>query len=270
MQAKRLSPLLRRVALGLLLLLSPLLAAELGAQQLPRPVGFVNDYAGLVSAGDAARIEGVIQAVRSATGAEIAVVTVDSYQPFGSIEQFGVALAESWGVGAAGEDSGAILILAMQEREVRIEVGYGLEGILPDGRVGAILDQLVLPEFREGRWGGGLLAGVQGLAGYIAEEYDVDLSEHGAQRPRTASGSTPATALDSIAELLWILLVISVIGGRLFWPLLFLGSRRRGYYGGGFGTTSRSGRSTGFGSSGGSFGGFGGGGFGGGGSSRRF
>ncbi|TVR89194.1 MAG: TPM domain-containing protein [Spirochaetaceae bacterium] len=247
-------------------------APTVTAQQLPRPTGYVNDFVGLISAEDRSRIEAVIEAVRAATGAEIAVVTVPSYGPYGSIEQFGVALAESWGVGSSADDSGAILILAMQERQVRIEVGYGLEGILPDGRVGAILDELVLPRFREENWGAGMLGGVQGLAGYIAEEYEVDLAAYGARTPQGGTASSAATPLDSLGELLWVLMVISVVGGRFLWPLLFIGAGRRGYYGGGFGAATRGRSSTGFGggSSGGSFGGFSGGGFGGGGASRGF
>lgn len=261
-------PLVLSMAALLVIAVSP----GLTAQELPRPTGYVNDYVGLISAEERSRIEAVIQAVQSATGAEIAVVTVPSYEPYGSIEQFGVVLAESWGVGASDDDSGAIIILAMQEREVRIEIGYGLEGILPDGRVGAILDEMVLPSFREGNWGAGMLGGVQGLAGYIAEEYEVDLSEHGARTPQGGQEGSAATPLDSLGELLWVLMVFSIVGGRFLWPLLFLGAGRRGYYGGGFGAATRGRGSTGFGggSSGGSFGGFSGGGFGGGGASRGF
>lgn len=271
-QARALPGAVRPLVLFMAVLLVVAISTGLSAQELPRPTGYVNDYVGLISAEETSRIEAVIQAVQSATGAEIAVVTVPSYEPYGSIEQFGVALAESWGVGASDDDSGAIIILAMQEREVRIEIGYGLEGILPDGRVGAILDEMVLPSFREGNWGAGMLGGVQGLAGYIAEEYEVDLSEQGARTPQGGQEGSAASPLDSLGELLWVLMVFSIVGGRFLWPLLFLGAGRRGYYGGGFGAATRGRGSTGFGggSSGGSFGGFSGGGFGGGGASRGF
>ncbi len=260
---------LRRLRAGMALILLIAVPLTVTAQALPSPTGYVNDFASVISAEDTTQIEAVIQTVQSATGAEIAVVTVPSYEPYGSIEQFGVALAESWGVGAEADDSGAILILAMQEREVRIEVGYGLEGILPDGRVGAILDEMVLPSFREGDWGAGMLGGVQGLAGYIAEEYDVDLAEQGARTPQGGGASSGASPFGSAAELLWVLMVFSMVGGRFLLPLLFIGAGRRGYYGGGFGAATRGRGSTGFGG-GISFGGFGGGGFGGGGASRGF
>lgn len=248
-----------------------LVPVGLAAQQLPQPRGYVNDFAGVIAGSDAAAMEQLIGAVREATGAEIAVVTVESYAPYGSIEQYSIALAEAWGVGKAGEDNGVVLVLAMSERELRIEVGYGLEGALPDGRVGAIIDRQMLPELRQGRWGAGLLGGVQGVAGYIAEEYSVDLSQYGARSPQPAARSAPGgSGMGDILPFLLIFLFFG--GGRFFWPLLFL-TRRRGYYGGGFGTYGARRSGGGFGGGfggGGSFGGFGGGGFGGGGASRRF
>ncbi len=247
-----------------------LIPVGLTAQQLPQPRGYVNDFAGVIADSEAAAMEQLIGAVREATGAEIAVVTVESYAPYGSIEQYSIALAEAWGVGKAGEDNGVVLVLAMSERELRIEVGYGLEGALPDGRVGAILDRQILPDLRQGRWGAGLLGGVQGVAGYIAEEYGVDLSQWGARSPQPAARSAPGAS--GFGDLLPFLIIFLFFGGgRFFWPLLFL-TRRRGYYGGGFGTygARRTGGRVGGGFGGGSFGGFGGGGFGGGGASRRF
>ena len=259
----------RKLLTALMLLMLLVVAAGAQAQQLPAATGYVNDFAGVISADEARRMQTLIDALREATGAEVAVVTVDTFAPYGSIEQFGVALAQQWGVGAASQDSGAILLLAMAERQVRIEVGYGLEGVLPDGRVGAVLDQLVLPELREGRWGEGLVGGVEGIAGYIAAEYDVDLAQYGARAPQPAT-RRPGNNGGSSADVLYFLLLLAFFGGgRFFWPLLFLGSRRRGYFGGGFGTRSAGGAFGGGGRSGG-FSGFGGGGFGGGGASRGF
>lgn len=244
-----------------------LIPQVLVAQQLPQPRGYVSDYAGVIESAEAQAMEQLIGAVREATGAEIAVVTVETYAPYGSIEQFSLALAESWGVGTAGEDTGVVLVLAMSEREIRIEVGYGLEGVLPDGRVGAIIDRQMLPELRQGRWGAGLLSGVRGVAGYIAEEYAVDLSQYGARRPQPAAGTASGSGFGDLLPFLIIFLFFG--GGRFFWPLLFL-TRRRGYFGGGFGTYGTRRSSGGFGGGFGSSGGFGGGGFGGGGAGRRF
>jgi len=234
------------------------------AQDLPRPRGYVNDFANIIPESDEAAMRAIITAVQEQTDAEIAVVTVESRSPYPTIEDFGIALAEEWGVGSRG-DGGVVFIVALQERDVRIEVGYGLEGAIPDGRAGAILDDYVLPDLREGRYGPGLLNGVAAVAEIVADEYGVTLTGVQSEvRRETASGTD---GLD-LGDLFYILIVFLFAGGRwFFWPLLFAG-RRRGFYGGGFRSSG------GFGSSGGSggssFGGFSGGSFGGGGASRGF
>jgi len=241
---------------GLLLLA----AATAAAQDLPKPVGYVNDFANVISAADEQQMTAIMTAVAKQTPAEMAVVTVPDMNGYGSIEQYGIALADAWGVGSASEDAGVILILALQERQVRIEVGYGLEGALPDGKTGGILDDYVLPDLRNGDYGAGLLKGVQAIAGVIADEYGVTLANVDVtpQRAASDSGFDPS-------RLFYLFFVLIFFGGRFFfWPLLFAG-RRRGFFGGGFGSGGFGGSSGGSG-----FSGFGGGGFGGGGASRGF
>jgi len=241
------------------LLLSPAITF---AQSLPRPVGRVNDFAGIISSSDEKQIQSVISAVEQATPAQIAVVTVESYSPYATIEDFGIALADSWGVGAAADDSGVILILALSERETRIEVGYGLEGAIPDGKAGSILRTYMNPEFSKGNYGAGFLNGVAAIAQIIADEYGVQLSTPAPVQSTTAQ---PEASFD-FGRLFYLFFVLIFFGGRWFlWPLLFAG-RRRGFFGGGFGTGGFRG---GFGG-GSSGGGFGGGGFGGGGASGSF
>lgn len=234
--------------------------------QLPRPSGFVNDFANVIPATDEQTMRAVITEVQEQTGAEIAVVTVETYAPYATIESFGIALAEDWGVGSASDDAGVILMVAVAEREVRVEVGFGLEGALPDGRAGALLDDFVIPSLRNNDYGTGLANGVSALAEVIADEYGVTLSGSVPQpinRGNEAQGGGGA----DVGNLFYFVFVLIFFGGRwFFWPLLFAG-RRRGFFGGGFGS-SRGG--SGFRGGGGSFGGFGGGGFGGGGASRGF
>ncbi len=233
----------------------------LAAQQLPRPRGFVNDFAGVISAGDARTMEAIITSLREQTGAEIAVVTVRTHAPYATIDDFGVALAEEWGVGASADDSGVILILALDERQVRLEVGYGLEGAIPDGRAGSILDTYVIPDLRAGDYSAGLLNGVAAVAQVVAEEYGVSLTGVSAEVRSGARGAAPTGGVDP-GDLVYVLFLLLFVGGRwFFWPLLFA-RRRRGFFGGGFGSASRGGSTR--------FSGFGGGGFGGGGASRGF
>ena len=228
------------------------------AQQLPQPRGFVNDFANVISSADRDSIERIADEVRQRTGAEIAVVTVQSHAPYATIDEYGIALAEAWGVGSSADDSGAILILALSERRVRIEVGYGLEGAIPDGRAGSILDTYVLPDLRAGNYSAALLNGTAAIAGIVADEYGVTLTGVRAE-PRGAAQRDGV----ELGDLFYLLFILLFVGGRwFFWPLLFAGRRRRGFFGGGFGS--------GTGSSPTRFSGFGGGGFGGGGASRGF
>ncbi len=152
--------------------------AEVAGQSVryPRYSGWVNDYARVINSADNAKISALIQEVKEKTGAEIAVVTVRDMQGL-SIEEYSVGLYENWGIGQSGKDNGILVVLAMQEREVRIEVGYGLEGIIPDGRAGQILNRDIIPAFARGAYGEGFYAGVQSISEFIAEEYGVTLSE---------------------------------------------------------------------------------------------
>jgi uncharacterized protein len=223
-------------------------------------VGFVNDFAGVVDSGSKDRIEGVAEALKAKTGVEIAVVTVQTIEPYGSVEEYAIDLATEWGIGKADEDTGILMLLSMQERQVRLEVGYGLEGIIPDGLAGEIIDRSMLPDLRAGNYGTGLLRGVEAAAGLIAREYDVDLGEYRLSESRKYTRPGVPVGL-----IMFIIFAFLFGGGRfLFWPLLFMGgaASRRGFYGGGFGSGG-----TGM---GGGFSGFSGGGFGGGGASRGF
>jgi uncharacterized protein len=237
------------------------------AQRLPIPEGYVGDFAEVIDARAEQTITAICAEVERRTTAEIAVATfpsMEAYGSFGSIEEFSLHVAETWGVGQKGSDNGVVLVLALAERESRIEVGYGLEGAIPDGRAGEILDAAMVPSFRDDDFSTGFLRGVQVVAAEIGEEYDVDFSSFDAEGAAAYAGGR-----DDGGGLPFPLIAFIVLfflgGGRFLWPLLFLGGMsrgRRGFYGGGFGSRSGGGFSGG--------GGFGGGGFGGGGASRSF
>lgn len=253
----------RRVAL--VPILGFLVVVSAFPQRIPSPDGSVNDFANVISSRDEQTIRATIDEVRRRTTAEIAVLTVDSIAPYGSIEEYGIAVADAWGVGDEKTDNGVILIVSVGERRLRLEVGYGLEGAIPDGRAGAILDEYVVPDLRRNDYGTGIRKGVTAVAHVIAEEYGVQLT--GVERPAAAPASS-SNGFD-LSDLFYVALVIIGLLTRSFlWPLFFVG-RRRGFHGGGFGTFfggSSGGRSSGgFGG-----GGFSGGGFGGGGASRGF
>ncbi len=251
---------MRKIRIVALFLITLITAAPLFSQKLPKPYGFVNDFAGVIDTGSKAQINRIAKTVQESTGAEIAVVTVETIEPYGSIEEYSVDLASEWGIGKAGEDTGLLILLAMKERRVRIEVGYGLEGIIPDGLAGEIIDKSILPSLRAGDYGTGFLKGVQAVSGIIAEEYGVDLDSSYIVESKKYTRQMSS----GLIRLIFILLFLFLFGGgRFLLPLLFVGAvSRRGFYGGGFGSGGSS--------FGGGFSGFGGGGFGGGGASRGF
>ena len=235
----------------ILALLAP---AVTWAQKLPSPTGFVNDFAGLIDSRTEAALTAIAEEVQAKTGAEIAVVTVKSMAPYGSIEEFSEALASRWGVGQEGKDNGVVLVLALEERKARIEVGYGLEGAIPDGLAGRILDEAMVGRFSSGDYSGGFLEGMLAVASIVAKEYGVELGSFDTSKVRDYSVRSGST-MGSYSPFLSMLLLFLIAGGRFFlWPLLFVGAARgrRGFYGGGFGSRS---------SGGGGFSGFGGAGY---------
>ncbi len=231
------------------------------AQEFPQAKGYVNDYAHVLSAESWSKITNLCREVEEKTGAQIAVVTVKSVGE-STVAEYVNRLFEQWGVGKKGQDNGVMLFLAYGERKVRIEVGYGLEGALPDITTGRILDNYIIPEFRRGDYNAGLVGGATAIAGLVAKEAGVTIT--GAPSPRLERSRSRRNE-GSGFSLLQLLILFLVFGGsRWLWPLLFAGTfggrRGRGGWHGGWGG--------GFG--GGGFGGFGGGSSGGGGAERSF
>ena len=180
------------------------------------------------------------------------------------IEDFAVRVGKQWGVGRKGEDRGVVVALAIQERRVFIATGYGVEGFLPDGKVGGILDSEVLPSLRRDAWSEGMVRASAALTREAAAEYGVlidDLAQAPAPRATRGRGGisriVPFLILAAIVFLVirqpWLLLMLMGSGGRRGRG----GFRTGGFGGGGFGGGT-------------GFGGFGGGGFGGGGAGRGF
>ncbi len=135
----------------------------------PKAVGYVNDFAKIIPDDIERQIEGLCLEVQEKTGAQIAVVTVETvgYEYY---SDYANKLFAAWRIGQKNKNNGILLFNAVHERKLWIEVGYGLEGIIPDGLAGAILDDYVLPYYRGGNYGRGLLEGTKAIAGTIAKE----------------------------------------------------------------------------------------------------
>jgi len=139
------------------------------------PRGYVSDFAGVFATNDVTVLNGFLKQVEDQTTAEIAVVTIRTLDG-GEISDFANRLFAKWGIGQKKKDNGVLLIAAIDDRKVWIEVGYGLEEVIPDARAGSILDERVVPEFKEGRYGAGLARGAQALAVLAAAESGVTLT----------------------------------------------------------------------------------------------
>ena len=222
----------------------------------------VNDFAHIVDDQSRAELDRRIRALQAATGDVVVVATVPTFKPYGDINEYGVKMFENGGkgIGQKGKDNGLLLLVAKDDRKVKIEVGYDLEQFIPDGFAGETIRDAIGPAFRDGNYGAGLLAGTTRIINRIAEQRGVTLSDVPVERPARARSG----ARLPLGTLFWIAFAIFILtrGGR---------RRRRRYWGlgpwsnwtGGAGPFGGGGFGGGGGSFGGGGGGFGGGGFGG-------
>ncbi len=258
------------VAVLALLALAPALSHAQTSASLPVLTQPVNDLAQVIDAASAGEMDRRIRALQAATGDAVIVAAVPTFAPYGSIEEYAVKLFERAGIGVKGKDNGVLILVAVQDRRARIEVGYGLEGALTDGFSGDIIRSAMLPAFRRNAYGEGLLDATTQVINRIAKERGITLSDVPQPEVRRGSRNTGGGGLRTIVMIIIILIILSGGGGGmmsfLLGTMLSGGGHHRGggrggggFGGGGFGGGGFSG--------GGGFGGFGGGRSGGGGAS---
>jgi uncharacterized protein len=222
--------------------------------EFPPLTGRVVDNAGLLSRETEATLTSLLDEHETSTTNQVVVVTLNDLQGY-TIEEFGYQLGREWGIGQAGRDNGALLLVGKEERKVRIEVGYGLEGVLTDALSADIIQRVILPEFKRGQFDAGILEGTRAILQAIAGEYQAN-----PQRAQRGNNEVPLP------------MVLLFLAFMFFFAGPMMRGRRRGiggiagplagYYigrslgrGGGFGGGGRGG---GFGGGGGGFGGGGG------------
>ena len=257
---------IKRLTLGLILLASAATAAD-----LPELTAPVNDFAHVIDAQSAQGIDRLSRALQKASGDVVVVATVPTIEGYGDIQEYATKLFENHGkgIGEKSKSNGVLILVAIKERRARIEVGYGLEPIITDRYAGETIRQVMIPEFRNGGYGQGLLAGTARVVGRIAKASGLKLEDVQLPAGDDEYEGPQKNFPIWIPVLIFIaILIISRIGGGpgaglLLWGLgpwsrwssgvgSFGGGRGGGWGGGGFG---------------GGFGGFGGGGSGGGGAS---
>jgi uncharacterized protein len=151
---------LRLLLLALLLLIAPSALAD--TLPVPALTGRVVDQAGILTSGEESRLTSKLRDLETRTSIQLVVVTLPSLRS-SPIEDWGLALGRTWGIGQKGKDNGALLIVAPNDRELRIEVGYGLEGTLPDATADAIIRNVIVPRFKAGNMAGGISDGVNAI-----------------------------------------------------------------------------------------------------------
>ncbi len=254
----------RRVALAVVLFVGLLAVSQAETVAgLPAPTGYVNDFAGVLNPQTKLNLEDLCTQVDQKAHAQIAVVTIKTIDGDQSVEEFATALEEKWKVGAKGTDRGLLMLFVMTPRRGRIEVGYGLEGILNDAKVGDI-GRTMVPAARAGDYNTAIPLGVQQIAQVIALDAGVSITNavpvhqyhrRQAQQPVRINAFQVLIAGAAIVFILFVLVKTGNIGLIFF----LLGNIMGGGGGRGGGRDDDRG--------GGGFGGFGGGSSGGGGAS---
>lgn len=222
------------------------------AAALPSPSGLVTDEAGVLDSTTHRQLESALVDFEKRTSIELAVVTLNSLDG-DDVANVAHNLFQTWGIGKKGQDNGVLFLIAPNERRMRIEIGYGLEGQLTDAGAGRILDEAVVPFFKAGNMSAGIVSGASAIAEKLSGS-PLNLQGGVPQVPENQPNAP--TRLQKIIALAFFFFLFMILL-RHPWLLLFLFSNRGGgggWSGGGFG--------------GGGFGGFGGGSSGGGGASR--
>jgi uncharacterized protein len=244
---------MRRAFAFLPLLLLAIAVVQAAEPEFPPLTGRVNDRAGLLSERDQRELEAALAQFETETTNQIVVATLESLQGL-PIEDYGYQLGRHWGIGQAGKDNGALLIVAPEEREVRIEVGYGLEGELTDAQSRTIIETSILPHFRQGDFAAGVKAGVAAMIETLGGSYNPALPPVQVRESDRAPSPFPL----AVALPIFLIIVLNRLFGRR------RRGRSRGYrgpvivpggWGGRHGGSGGGGRGGGFSGGGGSFGG---------------
>lgn len=247
-----------------------LVAVPATAQEFPELSGRVVDSAELLTSEQEAELTALSEGIEKASSRQFVIATVPDLQGY-PIEDYGYRLGREWKIGQGEANNGVILLVAPNERRVRIEVGYGLEPVIPDGYASGVVNGTILPAFRDGDMGGGIVAG----ANEIAEQLRLPLEAAEAralEAAKASRGSRGGGEVNWIALIFWIAVILFILvpivvgaaGGKKYrrgrapvviWGPTWGGSSGGGWGGGGFGGGGGGGFGGGFGGGGGSFGG---------------
>lgn len=247
------------LVLGIYLTIAAVAWAQPQVPPAPASSLYVQDYAGVLTNESKNRLNSLGSQIAAKTKAQVVVVTVKSLEG-AALEDYSLAILREWGIGDKTLNNGVLMLVAVGDRESRIEVGYGLEGALPDAKTGRIQDEYMIPWFQQGDYNKGIVNGYMALAGEVAKEYQLELKTDAKPVQKTRAAHQEQSWYDSLPWWGQMLLAVGILslfvidwlffGGTITYLLLSLLRGRGGGGGGG--------------------GGWGGGSGGGGGSSRKW
>lgn len=255
------------------------------SNEFPEPTNnfFVNDFANVIDDEVEIELQAIGEDIYKQTTAQIVVVTVDSLDGY-AVEDYALELGREWGVGSAEADNGVVLLMSVNDRQVTIQVGYGLEGCLPDGKTGGILDTYAVPHLRNDNFSTGLANAYKAIANVVCVEYGIELDNLNVEDYKHNYDFYNEDEISTVELVIVFIIIFLTISLFVFIILKNNGDGSNhgggsynggaGRYYGGFVIQSGNHHSGGYRGGGGSFGGGGfrggGGSFGGGGSSRGF
>lgn len=201
-------------------------AFSVRALEPPPLTGRVVDRAGILSQEKKSQIESYLQSLEESSGIQLAVLTVPSLEG-GDIASFSIKVAQSWALGQSGKDNGALLVVAMREKKIRIEVGYGLEGKLTDTKCGLIIRNVISPKFQSGDFAGGIMEGVRNIGGVAADDEALVSKSVAKEKSGGASELIAALVFMFVFILFGTMVLPNIAGGRRWWLPWFFFSQYR-------------------------------------------
>lgn len=164
---------------------------------------YINDFSNLLDSNSEVKLENICNEITKSTNCEIVLVTIDTISPYSTIEDYSVKLFENWGIGNKGKDNGLLILLSKEERQLRIEVGYGLEGILNDGKCGEIIRE-VLPQLKTNNYNKAFIVILNNIKNLLNLEF--------ASYPNNTSKVLLNTTKNkSNKSIIWTILIIVVL-----------------------------------------------------------
>lgn len=235
----------------LTIIILSLLALQLFALKVPKLKGHVNDYANVLSSNEKSTLENFLTEFEKKTSTQVALLTIESLQGE-NLEDYSIRVVDNWKLGQKDRDNGVLLLVSMQEKKMRIEVGYGVEGALTDAKSSYVINNYIVPDFKQGNFYTGISTGIAAITGIISEEFTITDEQitQSRQKRKKSKGQLP------FGFIIFIFMMVFSRLGR---------GRGRGGRGGLLTALFFSGLLNGGGSNRGGGGGFGGGGFSGGG-----